>query len=339
MHKVSLPKYIINFDELTGQLKKDLLELIDDAMKDKYPQLDTGNVESLLSQIEDLLPDEKYKGLKNKIEQFILGKYTGVQKVHGALLDIPAIISDYKKDFVFDKDVFLIGLHLNQTGWKKDDRYSLVIDKNKIIDSATTKEIGEHKYFNTFYKVNANTPVSFILHNNSGNSRQTLIDLEYLEGKETTIDPGAPENPDINDIPNDWDIAIRMQWEENSPCDVDLHGIIGDMHVSYRNKSYDGFYLNWDYVEHMTNNDPEIISVKGHYDKTLEIYVHDFNGESLKDPVNIKIYEKRLYGVILFKEYNIKVVNDSSLGYGVCSIDLKTKKITDMFIRKDLFRE
>jgi hypothetical protein len=334
---MGLPKYIINFDELTDQLRKDLLRLIDDAMKDKYPQLDTGDVKALLSQIEGLLPDEKYKGLKNKIEQFVLGKYAGIQKIQGALLDVPAIVGEYKHDFIFDRDVYLNGLHLNQTGWKKEDRYSLEIDKNRIIDNATTKEIGEHKYFNTFYKVNTNTPVSFILHNNSGNSRQTLIDLEYLEGKEATIDPEAPESPDINDIPNDWDIAVRIQWEENSPCDVDLHGIIGDMHVCYWNKSYDGFYLNWDYREHITNNNPEIISVKGYYNKTLEIYVHDFNGEPLKDPVNIKIYEKRLYGVILLKEYNIKVENSSSLGYGICSIDLRTKKITDMFVRKNLF--
>ncbi|WP_039652312.1 hypothetical protein [Clostridium tyrobutyricum] len=334
---MSLPKYIINFDELEDQLKKDLLQLIDDAMKGKYPQLNTGNLESLLSQIEALLPDEKYKGLKNKIEQFILGKYTGTQKIKGALLDVPAIVGDYKNEFIFDKDVYLSGIHLNQTGWKKEDRYSVEINKNRIIDRATTKEIGEHKYFNTYYKVNANKPISFILHNLSGNSRQCTIDLEYLEGKEILIDPKAPKNPDVNNIPNDWDIAVRMQWEKNTDADIDLHGIMGDMHVFFGNDSYDGFYLNWDYTEHETNGNPEIISVKGHYDKKLEIYIHDFNSVLLKNSVNVKIYEKRSYGIVLLKEYNIKVDNSSSLGYGVCSIDLKTKEITDMFNRKDLF--
>ncbi len=62
---MSLPKYIINFDELTDQLKKDLLKLIDDAMKGEYPQLNTGNLESLLSEIEALLPDRKVQRLKN----------------------------------------------------------------------------------------------------------------------------------------------------------------------------------------------------------------------------------------------------------------------------------
>jgi hypothetical protein len=335
---MSLPKYIINFDELEAKLRFDLLKDIDEAMKDKYPQLDTGNLEALLSQIEDLLPDEKYKGLKNKVEQFIIGKYTGIQKIQGAVLDIPAIVGDYKSNFIFDKDVLLTGVHINQTGWKKEDGYSLQVNKNRIINNATTKEIGEHKYFNTFYKVNANTPISFILHNKSGNSRQYIVDLEYLEGKQTTINPEAPDNPDIDDIPNDWNIAVRMQWEANTDTDMDLHGIIGDMHVFYGNKSYDGFYLNWDYVEHMSNSSPEIISVKGHYDKILEVYVHNYNLLPLKSPVNIKIYEKKLYGNVLLKEYNIKVDNNTSLGYGVCRIDLKNKKVTDMFTRKNLFK-
>lgn len=337
---MSLPRYVINFDELESELRKNLLQLIDDAMRNKYPQLNTGDIEALLSQIEDLLPDEKYKGLKNRIEQFLLYKYDGTQQVQGAILDISAIIRDYKKDFVFDKDVYLTGLHLNQTGWKKEDRYSLVINKNKIIDSATTKEIGEHKYFNTYHKVNANTPVSFILHNLSGNSRQTLIDLEYIQGKEVTVNPEQPDNPknpDVSDIPNDWDIAVRMQWEEKSLCDMDLHGIMGDMHVCFWHKSYLGFYLNWDWLQHISNDNPEIISVKGHQDKTLDIYVQDYNHETLKNPVNVKIYEKRSYGVVLLKEYNIMISDTSSLGYGVCSIDLKTKKITDMFTRKNLF--
>ena len=334
---MSLPRYVINFDELESELKKNLLQLIDDAMRNKYSQLNTGDIEALLSQIEDLLPDEKYKGLKNRIERFLLYKYDGTQQVEGGIIDIPAIMKDYKKDFVFDKDVFLTGLHLNQTGWKKEDRYSLIINKNKIIDSATTKEIGEHKYFNTYYKVNANTPVSFILHNLSGNSRQALVDLEYIQGKEITVNPQQPTNPDTDDIPNDWDIAVRMQWEKDTPCDMDLHGIMGDMHVCFWHKSYPGFYLNWDWLQHISNDNPEIISVKGHYDKTLEIYVQDYNHMELNNPVNVKIYEKRAYGIVLLKEYSIAVENTSALGYGVCSIDLKTKKITDMFTRKNLF--
>ncbi|MBU3155189.1 hypothetical protein LL038_03045 [Clostridium estertheticum] len=184
---MSLSKYIVNFDELTDDLKKKLLEIIDDELRDKYPQLNTDNIELLLESIKELLPSIRYEGLKNKIEDFILYKNEGIQKIEGRLLDIPPVVKNTIEIFKFDKDIFLTGLHFNQTGWKKEDKYSLEINKNKIIDSSATKEIGEHKHFNTYFKVNANTPISFILHNNSGNSRQVVVDLEYLEIKDSDI--------------------------------------------------------------------------------------------------------------------------------------------------------
>lgn len=144
----------------------------------------------------------------------------------GILLDIPAIQNDYKEQFKFDKDVYITGLHFNQTGWKKEDKYSLEINKIKIIDNVTTKEIGEHKYFNTFYKVNANTPISFVFHNLSGNSRQIIVDLEYIDGEDSSITVEPP--PGIEDIDNEWDIAVVMNWEENTDADIDLHGKIDD---------------------------------------------------------------------------------------------------------------
>lgn len=178
----SVPRYIINFYELQGRLKSDFLKIVYDKILEQNPGLNTESVNSILLDIEKLLPYVKYQDIKNKIDIFVAGKFTGIKKIQGALLDIPAITGDYKRDFVFDEDVYLTGLHINQTGWKKEDRYSVEINKNRIIDRAHTKEIGEHKYFNTYYKVNANNPISFILHNLSGNSRQCLIDLDYLEG-------------------------------------------------------------------------------------------------------------------------------------------------------------
>nr|WP_185903782.1 hypothetical protein [Hathewaya massiliensis] len=178
---MSLPKYIVNFDELTDDLKKKLLELINNELKDKYSQLTTDNIKALLGEVKELLPSVKYEGLKKKIEGLIHIKYEGIQKIESKLLDIPPVIQENKVDFKFDKDIHITGLHFNQTGWKNEDTYSLVINKNKIIDNATIKEIGEHKYFNTHFKVNANTPISFILDNKSGNSRQIIVDLEYIK--------------------------------------------------------------------------------------------------------------------------------------------------------------
>lgn len=325
---MSLPKYIINFDELTDDLKKKMLEIIDDELKDKYPQLETNNIEAMLEDIKELMPSVKYEGLKKKIEEFILYEHKGMQKIEGKLLDIPPLIQENKTEFMFDKDILITGIHINQTGWKKEDRYSLEINKNKIIDGSSTKEIGEHKYFNTFLKVNANTPIFFVLDNLSGNSRQIMVDLEYIEGIESTVIID-PEEPTIDDIRNDWDIAVAMQWENSTAADIDLHGFIEDKHVYFGHKKYEGFYLNFDYMEHITNSNPEILSVKGYKNKKLDIFINNFNDVVLQEPVNIKIYNKRPYGNKLLKEFNINLEKGAYLK-GICTIDLKTLEIKEL---------
>ncbi|KIN82721.1 hypothetical protein [Clostridium botulinum] len=324
---MSLPKYIINFEELTEDLKNHLLSLIDDNIRTNYPEINTNNIQDLLQQLKDLLPSVQYEGLKKKIDTFIYRKIEGIQKVKGVLLDIPAIQNNYTEQFKFDKDVYITGLHFNQTGWKKEDRYSLEINKIKIIDNVTTKEIGEHKYFNKFYKVNANTLISFIFHNLSGNSRQIIVDLEYIDGEDSSITVEPP--PGIEDIDNEWDIAVVMNWEENTDADIDLHGKIDDKKVWYGNKSYDGFYLNFDYTSHKTNKNPEIISVKGYKNKKLLISIKNFNGVELKEPVTLEIYQYRPYGNKLLKKFNVNLDTNRDLK-DIFIMDLNTLKITNL---------
>ncbi|AUN18871.1 hypothetical protein EXM36_07795 [Clostridium botulinum] len=323
---MSLPKYIINFEELTEDLKNHLLSLIDDNIRTNYPEINTNNIQDLLQQLKDLLPSVQYEGLKKKIDTFIYRKIEGIQKVKGILLDIPAIQNDYIEQIKFDKDIYITGLHFNQTGWKKDDRYSLEVNKMKIIDNATTKEIGEHKYFNTFYKVNANTPISFVFHNLSGNSRQIIVDLEYIDGEDSNI---PIEPPGIEDIDNEWDIAVVMNWEENTDADIDLHGKIDDKKVWYGNRSYDGFYLNFDYTSHKTNKNPEIISVKGYKNRKLHISIRNFNGVELKEPVTLEIYKYRPYGNKLLKKFNVNLDTNRDLKE-IFIMDLNTLKITNL---------
>ncbi|RHW63435.1 hypothetical protein DZC34_14110 [Clostridium botulinum] len=323
---MSLPKYIINFEELTEDLKNHLLSLIDDNIRTNYPEINTNNIQDLLQQLKGLLPSVQYEGLKKKIDTFIYRKIEGIQKVKGILLDIPAVQNDYKEQFKFDKDVYITGLHFNQTGWKKEDKYSLEINKIKIIDNATTKEIGEHKYFNTFYKVNANTPISFIFHNLSGNSRQIIVDLEYIDGEDSNI---PIEPPGIEDIDNEWDIAVVMNWEENTDADIDLHGEIDGKKVWYGNKSHDGFYLNFDYTSHKTNKNPEIISVKGYKNKKLLISIRNFNGVELKEPVTLEIYQYRTYGNKLLKKFNVNLGANKDLKE-IFIMNLNTLKITNL---------
>lgn len=192
---MSLPKYVINFDELTEQLKKDLLGLIKKELEEKYPDLDFTNVEALLKDIEDLLPDKEYRKLKKKIKQFTQYKVEGQHQNEGRLLYIPPVKKDIREIFKFDYDVLVTGLHINMTGWKKEDKFELILNQKKIISDANIKEIGEHKYFNVFYPVTKNKPISFIFHNNSGNSRQLTIDLDFIKGDFSEIEPPTPPEP------------------------------------------------------------------------------------------------------------------------------------------------
>ncbi|MFL0197267.1 hypothetical protein ACJDU8_17130 [Clostridium sp. WILCCON 0269] len=305
---MGLAKYIINSDELIDDLKSlDLDQSIMDAITNKYPQLDAEQIQQLLQQIEDILPSHKYIQIALQIKQFISVIIKGDQKVKGEYIDVPAIKGLYSQFFVFDRDIYLTGIRINQTGWKKDDCYSLLIDKNTVIDHAVTKELGEHKYFNTYYRVSAGVPIYLNYHNNSGNSRQVTIELEYLQQP-------APEN-----------IFVVMQWEKNTSCDMDLHGYIDNLHVSWENKQENDFYLDCDYTEHLDNDSPETLSVKGYEGKVLKIYINNYNSVALNEPVNVKVYDN----TTLLKEYNIRVLPNGEF-FGVCSIDLTTKIVTDM---------
>ena len=324
-----LPKYVVNFDELVDELKQDILSMINDAIRNKYPDLNFNNIESALANIKSMLPTAHYEGLKRAIDSFMYRKVTGDQKIDGAALDVPPIIQTVTHKFMFDHDVYLTGFHFNQTGWKKEDLYSLEINKNRIIDHATIKEIGEHKQFNTFFKVRAKTPIYFLLDNNSGNSRQTMIDLEYIDSVATTPPPPPSGGVNIDAIPNEWDFAVVMNWEEGSHADVDLHGVMGDTHVYFSNSNENNLYLNFDFQEHVSNDNPEILSVKGNKDKKLQIYIHNYNGIQVMKPINIKIYHKGVTTEMV-KEYNIPLNNDKQYINGVCTIDLSNSVITDL---------
>lgn len=329
-----VPRYVINFDELLGNLKDDLAKLVAKELKDHYPQITAGNLEDLLEDIKNRMPSASYKTLSKTINMLInKDAIYGIQKIEGKLLDVPPLIKQNTATFKFDQDVYLTGLHFNQTGWKNNDNFFLCINNTNIINKSYTKEIGEHKYFNKFYYVVAKTPVDFILDNKSGNSRQTLIDLEYIEkGTPPPIPPPEPDPnaPSVDDIKNEWDIAVVMNWE-SGPADIDLHGFIGNKHIWYGNTEETNFHLNFDFTSHLKKLNPEILSVKGYQDQSLQIYVHNFSHSQLEEPVNIKIYGKdSSSNPIILKEYNKSLIASKAFLIGVCTINLNTQEILDL---------
>ena len=162
-----------------------------------------------------------------------------------------------------------------------------------------------------------------------------MVDLEYLIGEIATPEPPVkPDEPTIDDIKNDWDIAVVMQWEADTWADIDLHAVIGDEYVYFRSKDKEGFYLNFDFMQHHYHQYPEILSVKGHKNEILEIYIHNFRGTELREPVNLKVYEKRPYGNNLIKEIDINIGSSRDVIKEAINIDLNTLEIKE--INKDI---
>jgi hypothetical protein len=105
----------------------------------------------------------------------------GIQKMKGYYDYIPPVRGDYKIVNTVDKDIYLTAITFSQIGWKLEDAISLVIEDEPIFKNIGTKEIAEKKAFTKKMFLEANTPVEFVLHNRSGNSRQLWVDFEYIE--------------------------------------------------------------------------------------------------------------------------------------------------------------
>ena len=162
---MGLVKYIANIDEI-GEAFKDGVTINATA--------DTIKLEKLL--------EENFKEIL-----FLLEKLFGIayiQSVVSFQTYIPAVNLDFEISHIFNEDVRLTGIMYSQTAWKTGDNWSLYVDDVCLFENVFTKELGEHKYFNSFYEVKKGSEVKIIYHNVSGNSKQVWFDLELLKAKE-----------------------------------------------------------------------------------------------------------------------------------------------------------
>lgn len=104
-----------------------------------------------------------------------------VQKSIGLYKNIPALQTDFEVNYVFEKKSALTGVVYSQSAWKPEDSWSLYIDDELLFEQIPTKEVGQHKVFNYFCLVEAWQTVKVIHHNNSGNSKEIWVDIDYLE--------------------------------------------------------------------------------------------------------------------------------------------------------------
>lgn len=197
---MGLAKYWINLEEFLDIFRDKLEPLILKEIEKKLTMF--GNCEDLLREIEDLLPDNHFTYIIKEIGDLISHGYTGESHIDGIREDLPPIQGDHDVVWKSSALIALAGIQLETTGWKPDDCYSLRVvhylkdAKGHVTNKATKnlfykvpfKELGEHKFFDVFYnyygkglyRIKKEDEIIFTIHNNSGNSRQLYLDIEYL---------------------------------------------------------------------------------------------------------------------------------------------------------------
>ena len=145
-----------------------------------------------LENISDLLNGLKIENDETKAEN------DGNQKAKGQYLQIPAVVGKYLLKWVFEEDIYITGIRYSQSAWKYQDSWDFHIADETVYETVSTKEVGEYKHFNRFEFVAAGTEMTFELANNSGNSRDLWVDVEYLGlGHAASAEVPPPESADV----------------------------------------------------------------------------------------------------------------------------------------------
>lgn len=139
---MSLPSYVINFDELLPLLQEALSNVVIRSLKDVQ----------------------------------------GSQMVRGFSQHIPALQGEYiVLRWILDTNIILTGVTFSQSAWKSEDYWELWIDGDRLMETVYTKELGDQKHWEVLNPVNYNQEIMIVLHNNSGNSRDVWVDIEYIK--------------------------------------------------------------------------------------------------------------------------------------------------------------
>jgi len=105
----------------------------------------------------------------------------GTQMIVGKKIDLPAIKQPYSLTFVFTKDILISGISMSQTAWTTSDNWNLNVGSFPIFTNIYTKNRGEHKHFERYYPVPANTTITFVYNNDSATNKTVWVDFEYIE--------------------------------------------------------------------------------------------------------------------------------------------------------------
>lgn len=184
---MSLPSYVLNFDELCDLLKQHFDKKIDIKTGDLV--FKTDNMEQTLKDIlnkiqgidyNDLIDALNALGLKLDALTGNLG-ISGIQKIYGEMLEIPMKIGEHLIEFEVPKKGQLTSITYSLSAWRLEDNWDLLINNEKIFDGVRTKEYGECKHFEIFQPVTAGNTITLKFNNISGSSKILWVDFAILE--------------------------------------------------------------------------------------------------------------------------------------------------------------
>lgn len=131
------------------------------------------NWEELKDMLDDLTKNLTARGISD---------VAGIQRVRGFAESIPAMQARYRAvSWDLAHNIVITGVTVNQSSWKGEDYWELWVDNERLFETVYTKELGEQKHWEVVHPINQGQTIELILHNNSGNSRDVWVDIEYLE--------------------------------------------------------------------------------------------------------------------------------------------------------------
>ena len=206
---MSLPSYVLNWDELINALKG----------MDGGLNLDFSSLTELL---EKYFPDiiELLKALVDNTK-----KPSGTQKMKGYHKQV---ISNKAYTFLFtpEEDVMLTGITYAQSIYKCDDRFDLIVvndsgEELTLFDGLYVKDAMQHKLFQVFFPVPKGYEVKLVMHNQSARTKDVWVDFEYLGVKSLDATKGTVIIRYLAEGENDFDLLA----EETLSLDLGVHTI------------------------------------------------------------------------------------------------------------------
>ena len=79
----------------------------------------------------------------------------------------------------FEQTTVLKSIQFGSFGWKDEDQVSVWLDNKQILANIYVKENSEKYIYNRSFIIQPNSEMYFVFHNNSGNTNQVWINVEY----------------------------------------------------------------------------------------------------------------------------------------------------------------